>query len=182
MYTPHDDLKYYSPEYEGLFDDLRHRAVTGQGPTNPELLCIIKWKLGRVTRKHFDLIRTHGDAIRKALELAGVAEERVEAIRRLIRLPGVKVSLASALLTACWPHIFTVLDRRALQQLKDLRYHQGNWPTDSSKWATDVIGYLDRYVPAVVRFQSENNLKDLRQADRMLWGRSVRCDIERHLG
>lgn len=174
-----EDLWYFNPEYEGLFAELAARMQRGEPPLAEELMSILKWKLGRVTREHGRLVAKEWRAIGDALTEASRAEEAREAIHRLLEFKHIGLAVASAMLTACYPDRYTVLDWRVLRELKQAKLHRAPWPTDSAEW--DVDGYLDRYVPAVRRFQEQNGLPTLRVADRVLWGRSVRRDIEARL-
>lgn len=177
------DLEAFSPEYEGLFAKLHAHVADGEGPTDEELLCVVKWKLGRITGQHFKMVGQHGGQIRQGLLEAGITgANRNEAITAMIQVPGVKMALASAFLTACWPSQFTVLDWRALRELKEAGCSRPPWPVKSEMWADDVDGYLSRYLPAVEQFQRAKEIATLREADRVLWGRSVRRQICEGLG
>jgi len=177
------DLEAYSPEYEGLFAGLHQRARAGQGPSNEEILCVLKWKLARIKDDHFRVVQGNGDQIRRSIVMAGepYRDKQKEAVRSLIGIPEIKLAVASALLTACWPD-YSVLDSRVLVQLEKAGCHIPPWPTESADWACDVDGYFDRYLPAVERFRVQKGLGSLREADRTLWGRSVRKQILEGLG
>ncbi|MBI4581499.1 MAG: hypothetical protein HY718_17495 [Planctomycetes bacterium] len=177
------DLDAYSPEYENLFSRIHHRAQLGYGPTNEEILCVTKWKLYRLTRKHFSAVKRDGDRIRDCLLRAGLTDPlvRKQAVSALVGLDHIKMALASALLVACWPDTYSILDRRALQQLREANCHQEPWPLDSDLWRQDVDGFFDRYLLAVERFRVAEGLPSFRVADRVLWGRSVRNQIQKGL-
>lgn len=175
---PLTDLDAYNPEYEGLFSAIADHIQRGRPPANDELLLLVRWKLGRLTDSHRHLIVTTGDRIRQLLAASGLLHGRNASIQELISLNGVKVALASAWLTACWPDVYSVLDWRSLEELQSAGCSKGQWPLASDKWAKDVDGYLHRFLPAVEQFRRQNRLKTFRQADRVLWGRSIRKQIQ----
>ena len=172
MPTP---LECFDPDYEGLFDRLAEAINKGTAPSDEELMVILRWKLGRTTKSNARTIHEHRIEIGKALLQAGNDETASAAVQKLIQFKGIKLRVASALLTACYPDRYTVLDYRALSELQAAgvaRRHQP-WSTNANDWNTDVDGYLHRYLPAVREFQEKDGLPTLRDADRALWGSSV---------
>ena len=174
------DLQVYSPEYESLFLQVQRRVADGIGPKNEEILCIVKWKLGRLRNEYFQTVRDHGDAIRSALICACQAGgNKCAAIRALIGVPWIGLGVASALLTACSP-AYTVCDWRALDELRRAGYRLPNQPP-TNKPDQVVAWYLQKFLPAVGRFRRKAKLDGLREADRVLWGRSVKRQIRNGL-
>lgn len=157
-------LDCYSPEFR-LFPKLSKRVLE---LTKRDVLLILKWKLNRLKKDHASIIedqnvRKLNDAI--AMAQSPEYEQRHTALTSLMEIHGVKLAVATAFLTVCYPDEFTIIDRRVLEQLGYPEERQ-----DTSKWTPE--DYLRIYLPEV-RKRSRQWNTTLRDADRALWGLSV---------
>lgn len=128
--------------------------------TKENLEAIYRWKAARAVR-HF--LRNTPTNIAQCL--AGAIEAESDdraAVAALVRDPtlknglyGVQVPIASAILTAIFPHRFTVIDYKALASL--------GCPQDSPG-----VGFYLAYLRACRRIKDENKVS-LRTLDRALW-------------
>jgi hypothetical protein len=95
-------------------------AIRGGEYTLPNLETIVRWKSERVV--HY-LIGNSSESIKNALAIAASPETRTEdAIKALIALRGVDISIASAILATIYPDRYAVLDYRALEALGHARH------------------------------------------------------------
>ena len=162
-----DDLKAgldcYDPEHR-VFPHLS-KPHEGQRLTPQDVLLILKWKLGRIRSIHSKTVNEKNMAcINQAVQNAAISENRNLALKTLASLPGIRLAAATAILTVCYPNDFTIIDQRVLGQL-------GLGPATTDRWTVDE--YLKRYLPAV-RERAKGWGCTLRDADRALWGLSVR--------
>jgi hypothetical protein len=84
------------------------------------LEAIVRWKSERMV--HY-LIGNSNENIKSALAVAAAPESSIEdAVKALVRLHGVDISIASAILAAIYPERYSVLDYRALEALGHARH------------------------------------------------------------
>jgi len=156
-------LNCFDPETR-LFPQIAAR--TPPHLTAKELLVVLKWKLGRVKESDATIVR-HLTKINGAIRRAGEAGREVEAIRSLCGISGIKLAVASAILSVCYPNRFTIFDFRLLNTL-------GLLPKESDEWTPEA--YWERFVPAVRRHCRPGRV--LREVDKALWGLSVHKSIQ----
>jgi hypothetical protein len=136
------------------------------GSRSPDLLkIIVHWKSPRIVH-HIE--KNDPDAIRLALDIAVNHSTEVEALDALIKLQGVAIPVASAILTAIYPDRYTVIDFRALEAL-------GYFPHDEMFY----IAYLDFCRNLADAMKPQQNLPaptKLRALDRALWQWSKKKD------
>jgi hypothetical protein len=173
-----DGLNYYDPE-ANLFSDIGQKVDRGGGLSKRDVLLIVKWKLGRIKDANADTV---ADArmveINRAVAKAREAGGEVAALEALEKIPGIGLATATALLTVCYPEVFTIIDERVLEMLdlfpstlpraKRTRHSTEDWTARE---------YWNEYVPQVKK-QSEAWGCTLRDADRALWGLSVRGRVD----
>ena len=95
-------------------------AIRGGEHTLPNLETIVRWKSERVV--HY-LIGNSSENIKSALAIAASPEAKTEdAVKALIGLRGVDISIASAILATIYPERYAVLDYRALEALGHARH------------------------------------------------------------
>lgn len=160
-------LDHFDPE-ERIFPRIAARNYPSL--TDEELLVVLKWKLGRVKHSDTDIL-PHRDEVNGAIRLAGEDGKEVEAIRLLCGVKGIKLAVASAILTVCHPGKFTIIDVRVLEVL-------GLEPSRAEGWTPER--YWHEFVPAVRRHCRPGF--SLRDVDKALWGLSVRGRIKEILG
>ena len=155
-------LKFLSSEVGALakrYEDDDEKAlqagknIVGGQYTRENLRTIFLWKTNG--RGQSRLLRNTDAEIEDALRLADNAKTERAAIAVLCGLDGVGVPVASAIMTAVKPEVFTVIDFRALESLGVTSYTMG----------ADL--YL-AYLQACRKLSSQNQVS-LRALDRALW-------------
>jgi len=125
------------------------------------LEAIVRWKSERLV--HY-LIGNSNEKIRRVLAVAASPASSTEsAVRALLELHGVDITVASAILAAIDPERYTVLDFRALEAL-------GHAPHDVHFYE-EYLAFCKRLAESnIVRPQSELPAPTpLRTIDRALW-------------
>src|ERR1700683_466330 len=125
------------------------------------LAAIVRWKSERLV--HY-LIGNSNEKIRRVLAVAASPESTTEsAVKALLELHGVDITVASAILAAIYPERYTVLDFRALEAL-------GHAPHDVHFYE-EYLAFCKRLAESnIVRPQSELPAPTpLRAIDRALW-------------
>jgi hypothetical protein len=125
------------------------------------LEAIVRWKSERAVQY---LIGNSNEKIRKALKVAASPEASTEkAMNALMELHGVDIPVASAILAAIYPELYTVLDFRTLEALGHARHD---------------IRFYEEYLAFCKRLAESNIVKAqqdlpaptaLRTLDRALW-------------
>lgn len=162
-----EGLDHYCPETR-VFP----KIAKAEGPpklTKQDVLLILKWKLGRIKESNSETVSK--DNLRKInqwVEMAGKASREIEALKELDKIPGIGLATATAILTVCYPDKFTILDYRVLDTL-------GLTPSNANDWKAEE--YFHKYLPEVQKHREHWHCS-LRQADRALWGLSVKKQIE----
>lgn len=167
-----EGLNYYCPESR-IFPTIPQ----ADGPrelTKRDVLLILKWKLGRIKEAHFRQTVSDDNLILINLwvKKAGEADREIEALNELDKIPGIGLATATAILTVCYPEKFTIIDQRVLGTL-DLE------PDNSDGWTAER--YFREYLPKVKECCGQWACT-LREADRALWGLSVRNQINKGIG
>ncbi len=136
-------------------------AIRNGDYTLANLEAIVRWKSERAVQY---LIGNSNEKIRMALAAAASQESSTDtAVKALLELHGVDISVASAILAAIFPERYTVLDFRALEALgyarQDVRFYE------------EYVAFCKRLAESnVVRPQSELPAPTpLRTLDRALW-------------
>lgn len=119
------------------------------------LRVIFTWKTGGRGISRLD--RNSEKEIADALRLANEAKFERSAIAVLCGLNGIEVPVASAVLTAMKPEMFTIIDFRALESLGE---------TQRRTWYS--IDFYLRYLQACREIAKQHNVS-LRTLDRALW-------------
>jgi hypothetical protein len=168
-----EGLDCYDPENR-VFPVIERNVKKGQELSYLDVLLIFKWKLGRVTEQNFEMIRDGGlKEINGAVKIAGGSDrgEKIKALKTLMKIKGIKLAMGTAILTVCYPDEFTIIDWRVLEVL-------GLMPVDSPGW--NVERYFDEYLPMVKEYSDIWDCT-LRDADRALWGLSVRNNMKKKI-
>jgi len=173
-----EGLDCYDPEGR-VFPRIQKKIGSGEELNKRDVLQIMRWKLGRIRA---DYSKTIADdrmvEINKAVAKAAKPGCGLEALQALDDIPGIGLAVATAVLTVCYPEEFTIIDVRVLEILdlfpatlaEDKRkgHNAGDWTAKD---------FIVEYLPKVKERAKLWNCS-LRNADRALWGQSVRRDIE----
>jgi hypothetical protein len=149
------DIRALAERYEDEDEKMLEagKNIVGGRYTRENLKTIFLWKTNG--RGQSRLVRNTDAEIEDALRLADNAKTERAAIGVLCGLDGVGVPVASAIMTAVKPEVFTVIDFRALESLDVTSYTMG------------VDLYL-AYLQACRKLSSQNQVS-LRVLDRALW-------------
>jgi len=125
------------------------------------LEAIVRWKSERAV--HY-LIGNSDEKIRRVLSVAASSNSTTEsAIKALLELHGVDITLASAIMAAIFPDRYTVLDYRSLEALGHARH--------DVQFYEEYVAFCKRLAESnIVKPQSElPGATPLRTLDRALW-------------
>jgi hypothetical protein len=162
--------------------DLEQRVFPGIGSriaaagelNSLDVLRILKWKLGRITDDNSKTVSEENlKQINQAIRIASKPDCGAEALEALDRVPGIGLATATAILTVCYPGEFTILDWRVLETLQEAK------KLSADDWTAST--YMKEYLPRVREQQALWGCT-LRDADRALWGLSVRKRINEVAG
>lgn len=163
-------LKLY--DLEGyLFEEVSQRFKREQTLNPPDFFAVVVWKSNRAKTK---VKRGLGDAGKSVSELmmeVSQADSPEAKVRILLRVWGIGLSIASAILAVCYPEDFTVLDVRAWTSAEKLLE---NLP---DRFPVTVGEYM-QYCRACQRFAEQTGLS-LRDTDRVLWAMNWEHDLVR---
>jgi hypothetical protein len=136
-------------------------AIRNGDHTLSNLEAIVRWKSERLVRY---VIGNSNEKIRRALAVAASPASSTEAaVKALIKLQGVDITVASAILAAIFPERYTVLDFRSLEALGHARHD---------------VHFYEEYLDFCKRLADGNIVKPqddlpaptpLRTLDRALW-------------
>jgi hypothetical protein len=177
-------LDCYDPESR-VFPRIAQEICAGRELDKREVLLILKWKLGRLKDSNDRTVTdTNLAKINQAVKDMRKSELRISALETLQNIPGIGLATATVIVTICYPDDFTIIDWRVLQELdlfpshlpvqnqivkrERADYNTGDW---------SAANYLMEYLPKV-RALAESWNCSLRDADRALWGLSVRRRVE----
>ena len=170
---PDDYLKFYDIE-KYLFEEVGPRFRNGHVIEPVDLFMIFIWKANRAKTRVRDRLKRKAGTFEKAVKEIAVsliaAKGTRERLRNLMQDWGLKLPMASAILTVLYETEFTVYDTRVCMQL-GLEYRPDREFSDAL-W-TDYEQYMRAVVNATPSHLS------LRDRDRFLWGKSLRLNAER---
>jgi hypothetical protein len=167
-------LDCYDPEHR-VFPHLSS-AKPRRKLSERDVLLILKWKLGRI--KDANAVTIQGNYLEKINQaINDASDSEYAALKGLEAIPGIGLATATAILTACYPDKFTIIDLRVLEALELFPSRLDPKPVNFSTndWTTE--DYLNEYLPKVVAV-SEQWGRSLRETDQALWGISVSRRIE----
>lgn len=158
-----------------VFSTVRDR-FRDQGELDPfDFFCIIAWKANRARSKVAAQLTRRSTSLQSAVReiTAGLhgASSRKERFRLLIDDWGLRLPMASAVLTVFYPDEFTVYDVRACEQLGEFKNLADRRDLDRL-W----VGYLE-YIERVHAIAPSH--LSLRDKDRWLWARSFGMGLRR---
>jgi hypothetical protein len=165
------DLQNLAEEYwqqAGEKEQLLEKAAfeAGEAIRNGEytlanLEAIVRWKSERVVQY---LIANNTEKIRRVLAIAASPDSSTgDAVKALLELHGVDISVASAILAAIFPERYTVLDFRSLEALGHARH--------DVHFYEEYLAFCKRLAESEI-VQPQSDLPaptPLRALDRALW-------------
>jgi len=155
-------LKYYFLE-NYLFNNV-NKNFQNRGYLIPEeFFAIVIWKSNRSKTKVRTGIEKGGKTIRTITSEIFRSKTLEQKLDTLISIPGVGISIASAILTVCYPDDFAVVDYRAHASLKKFGEETKGDPSINSHAYFD---YLNKCKILAHRFDVS-----LRDFDRILWAK-----------
>jgi hypothetical protein len=169
-------LQYY--DLEGyLFEVVSVRYAQDKTLTAFDFFCIVIWKANRAKSKVAKRLLAHGNgqanlgvAVGSLLAEISAAKDQRARLSVLIEDWGVRLPMASAILTVLYPEDFTVYDVRVCDVLGD--FQDAQFKTD---FAT-LWGRYSAYIMAVKGAVPE--CPSLRDKDRSLWGKSFATQLQ----
>jgi hypothetical protein len=178
-----EGLDCYDPENR-VFPQIAASVSNGEELNKRDVLLILKWKLARLKDENSETVADANiEKINEAVRDARRTDHRIAALEALTNLPGIGLATATAILTACYPKEFTIIDWRVLGILdlfssdmpgakQAAKRERGDYRTDD--WT--ARSYIDEYLPKVKK-RRELWGCSLRDTDRVLWGLSARGRI-----
>jgi len=130
-----------------------------------DFFAIVIWKSNRTKTKIRDGLNDPGRSVEELMRDVHQARTPEAKVEVLLPVRGIGISIASAILTVCYPKEFTVLDWRAWETLQEWEVEglPERYPGKSEEYV--------QYCQACKRLAEQQNLS-LRDLDRALWGRS----------
>lgn len=169
-------MKKYLKEYDlekQLFGEINRNFKKNKTLSDEEFFKIIIWKSNRAKGKVLAEIKKSNKSVKQIMRDVYNTKALDGKIKILTRIKGIGLSIASAILTVCYPNKFTILDYRVWNiLLKDKKVKYKNLPTLTLK-------YLD-YVNICKNYAKKLKLS-LRDFDRVMWGRSFYEDLKKFL-
>ena len=177
MMPPLDYVKYYDIE-RYLFDDVHEHFHNDCWIGAFDFFSIVIWKANRAKSKIAERLGKQErsgegleEVVRRLTALLHDAKDARDRLRLLLDEPwGLRLPIASAILTVLWPDEFTVYDVRVCDELQAHQlgdFHKvGEWSDFDRVWLE-----YGKYVEAV-RHAAPSGLS-LRQKDRYLWAHST---------
>jgi thermostable 8-oxoguanine DNA glycosylase len=138
---------------------------------NPyDFFAIVTWKSNRTKTKIMSGLANSGRSVPSLMYEVSAATSPEGKVEALLRVWGIGLALASAILTVCYPEEFTVLDYRAWEALREAAVE--GLP---ARYPLKVEEYL-LYCRASTRLAAEKGIS-LRDLDRALWAKSWEDDL-----
>jgi hypothetical protein len=168
-YRKFSDLEHY------LFDEVGPRFQNSGDIEPVDLFMIFVWKANRAKTRVRDQLKTraNGSFASAAAQIASAlfaTKDREQRLKILMQDWGLRLPMASAVLTVLYPDEFTVYDRRVCGAL-------GFPYKDWSRFSESCWMEYESYKQKVCGIESPEGFTfTLRDRDRFLWGKSVRED------
>jgi hypothetical protein len=161
-----DYCKFYHLE-RYLLEEVGPRFRSSGAIEPVDLFMIFIWKANRAKTKVRDSLKrrangSFSDAVKTIATALFAAKDRKERLGILMRNWGLRLPMASAILTILYPDEFTVYDRRVCAMLPSFSYK--DWSFSDECWSE-----YERYKTAVSESEPSRSLRD---NDRFLWGKS----------
>jgi len=177
--TAIDYRAYYHLERYVFHEVSAHYREAGQ-LTAFDFFCIVIWKANRSKSRVANRLLAQGftdleSAVSALTRSLATAPDDKERLRILMDGWGLRLPMASAILTVLYPESFTVYDVRVCDVLGDFR---------TTQYRTDFEALWDEYQRFMAAVHAAvNEAYDLRDKDRWLWGKSFcqRLELEADL-
>lgn len=153
-----------------LLEEVSPRFATNQTLGPYDFYAIVIWKSNRSKTKIKQGLAAAGLSVEALMSEVSQANGPVAKVEALLRVHGIGLPIASAILAICYPKEFTVFDYRAWKSLQELGVH--GLPV---KPPHNAPTYL-RYFQVCQELAQRLNLS-LRDVDRALWARSWEKDL-----
>ena len=168
-------LKYYFLE-DYLFNEVSKNFKESGYLTPEEFFAIVIWKrAASKTKIKRELIKS-GKTIKSITsDIFKNKNDRRKQLNLLTDIKQIGISIASAILTVCYPDDFTIVDIRACASLKR-EFNIGNFPYEKFTLKSDVSKRLYlKYVDKCKELAKQAGF-DLRNFDRVLFGQDIYND------
>jgi len=168
-------LQLYNLE-DYLFDTVSTRFQADGTLNAYDFFAIVIWKSNRNKTKIREGITDTGESVGELMREVHQARMPEAKVEVLLPVQGIGISIASAILTVCYPKEFTVLDWRAWETLKEWEVEElsPRYPGKSEEYV--------QYCQACKRLAAQVELS-LRDLDRALlgwsWEKGVRALCEK---
>jgi hypothetical protein len=158
-----------------LLEDVGPRFRSSGKIDSTDLFMILAWKSNRAKTRVRDKIKSHAkgsfkEAVLEIAKALSAAKDHKERLGVLMRDWGLRLPMASAILTILYPEYFTIYDVRVCGVL-NIKYKGGHRFSDTC-WKE-----YKTYKDAVCK--STPSHLNLRDKDRFLWGKSFWADAKR---
>lgn len=161
--------KLYNLE-DYLFEVVSPRFGESHTLSPYDFFAIVTWKSNRTKTKIMRGLANSGRSVPSLMHEVSAATNPQAKVEALLRVWGIGLALASAILTVCYPEEFTVLDYRAWEALREAAVE--GLP---ARYPLKVEEYL-QYCRACQWFAVDKSLS-LRDLDRALWAKSWEDDL-----
>ncbi|MFA6274515.1 MAG: hypothetical protein WC662_05125 [Candidatus Paceibacterota bacterium] len=152
--------KYYSLE-DYLFKEISNNFKEKHYLTNEEFFAIVIWKSNRSKTKVLKGVEISGKTIKRITEKFE-EQNREEKINNLVKISGIHIPIASAILSVCFSNEFTIADYRVAETINKIKNTEIKNPSYS------IENYLE-YLDICKEIAEKWNLS-LRDLDKCLWG------------
>lgn len=172
QFDPHDMQRltglYDVERY--LFENVSARFALAGTLTPYDFFAIVIWKSNRTKTKIVRGLASVGKTVTALMSEVSAASTSDGKVNTLLQIPGIRLAMASAILTVCYPHEFTVLDYRVWDTL-----HSNDAPDLPSRYPITTMEYL-QYCLACKNLALRLSLS-LRDLDRALWAKDWEDDL-----
>jgi len=158
-----------------LFEVVSRRFRESQTLDPYDFFAIVTWKSNRTKTKIMSGLANSGWSVPSLMHEVNAATNPQAKVGALLRVWGIGLALASAILTVCYPEEYTVLDYRAWEVLCESGVE--DLPR---RYPLTVEEYL-QYCRACQRLAADKGVS-LRDLDRALWAKSWEDDLLELIG
>jgi hypothetical protein len=158
-----------------LFGEVSQRFRDNRTLSAYDFFVIVTWKSNRAKTRIRDGLVAAGQSVPSLMREVAEAPTAQSRVESLLRVWGIGLPMASAVLAVCYPEEFTILDYRAWTTLQGASLE--GLPKRYPIRATEYIQYCE----LCRRLAAQVGLS-LRDLDRALWARSYEQDLLELIG